>query len=197
MPEQKPLIVMRSGPIPGSSFYLEKTEVTLGRDLANDIPVPDQEISRRHARFVTRTDGVYIEDLGSTNGTILNGVRISSPQRLNNGDLITLAEATVMSFEWPDQAKTPTYSAYPEAESIPEPAPAAPQVVYQPAQKPVPQQPLAPEPTPELKPRTPWYSNFFILLLIAIIIIMVIVIFMPTSWWCFFSANRIPGCPVN
>ena len=32
---------------------------------------------------------------------------------------------------------------------------------------------------------------------IAIIIIMVIVIFMPASWWCFFSANRIPGCPVQ
>lgn len=197
MPEQKPLIVMRSGPIPGSSFYLEKPEVTLGRDLATDIPVPDQEISRRHARFVTRPDGVYIEDLGSTNGTFLNGVRISSPQRLNNGDLITLAEATVMSFEWPDQAKTPTYSAYPAAESISQPAPAAFQAAYQPAQKPIPQQRLAPAPTPELKPRAPWYSNFFILLLIAIIIIMVIVIFMPTSWWCFFSANRIPGCPIN
>ncbi len=194
MPEQKPLIVMRSGPIPGSSFYLERTEVTLGRDLSNDIPVPDQEISRRHARFLTRTDGVYIEDLGSTNGTFLNGVRISSPQRLNNGDLITLAEATVMSFEWPDQAKTPTYSAYPAAEAMP--ASAAPQAVYQPAPKPIPQQPLAPELVPEQKPVTPWYSNFFILLLIAIIIIMVIVIFMPTSWWCFFSANRIPGCPV-
>jgi len=197
MSEQKPLIVMRSGPIPGSSFYLEKTEVTLGRDLANDIPVPDQEISRRHARFLTRTDGVFIEDLGSTNGTFLNGVRISSPQRLNNGDLITMAESTVMSFEWPDQVKTPTYSAYPQAESTPEPAPQAPQQAYQPAQKPVPQQALAPEPIPELKQATPWYSNFFILLLIAIIIIMVIVIFMPTSWWCFFSANRIPGCPVN
>ena len=197
MPDQKPLIVMRSGPIPGSSFYLEKTEITLGRDLANDIPVPDQEISRRHARFVTRVDGVYIEDLGSTNGTFLNGVRISSPQRLNNGDLITLAEATVMSFEWPDQAKTPTYSAYPQAESIPAPAPAAYQAAYQPAQKPVPQQPLAPAPTPERKASTPWYSNFFVQLLIAIIIIMVIVIFMPTSWWCFFSANRIPGCPIN
>ncbi len=197
MPEQKPLIVMRSGPIPGSSFYLEKSEVTLGRDLANDIPVPDQEISRRHARFVSRADGVYIEDLGSTNGTFLNGVRLSSPQRLNNGDLITLAEATVMSFEWPDQAKTPTYSAYPAVESVPEPAPAVGQAVYQPAQKPVPQQPPAPAPTPEHKASTPWYSNFFILLLIAIIIIMVIVIFMPTSWWCFFSANRIPGCPIN
>ena len=197
MSEQKPLIVMRSGPIPGSSFYLEKTEVTLGRDLANDIPVPDQEISRRHARFLTRTDGVFIEDLGSTNGTFLNGVRISSPQRLNNGDLITMAESTVMSFEWPDQAKTPTYSAYPQAESVPEPASQAPQQAYQPSQKPVPQKAIAPELIPELKQTTPWYSNFFILLLIAIIIIMVIVIFMPTSWWCFFSANRIPGCPVN
>ena len=197
MPEQKPLIVMRSGPIPGSSFYLEKAEVTLGRDLANDIPVPDQEISRRHARFVTRPDGVYVEDLGSTNGTFLNGVRISSPQPLNNGDLITLAEATVMSFEWPDQAKTPTYSAYPPAESIPEPAPVAAQAAYEPAQKPVPQQPLAPAPTPEVKRANPWYANFFILLLIAIILIMVIVIFMPESWWCFFSGNGIDGCPVN
>ena len=197
MPEQKPLIVMRSGPIPGSSFYLEKNEVTFGRDLANDIPVPDQEISRRHARFITRADGVYVEDLGSTNGTFLNGVRISSPQPLNNGDLITLAEATVMSFEWPDQAKTPTYSAYPSDESFPEPAPAAAQAAYEPAQKPVPQQPLAPGLTPEVKRATPWYANFFILLLIAIILIMVIVIFMPTSWWCFFSANGILGCPVN
>ena len=129
--------------------------------------------------------------------SFLNGVRISSPQRLNNGDLITLAEATVMSFEWPDQAKTPTYSAYPQAESIPAPVPMAYQAAYQPAQKPIPQQPLAPAPTPEIKPRAPWYSNFFILLLIAIIIIMIIVIFMPTNWWCFFSANRIPGCPIN
>jgi len=164
MPEQKPLIVMRSGPIPGSSFYLEKTEVTLGRDLANDIPVPDQEISRRHARFVTRTDGVYVEDLGSTNGTFLNGVRISSPQRLNNGDLITLAEATVMSFEWPDQAKTPTYSAYPVAESIVQPAQVIPQAAFQPAQKPIPQQPLTPGLTPEAKyksPGTPTFSFCF------------------------------------
>lgn len=197
MPEQKPLIVMRSGPIPGSSFYLEKSEVTLGRDLANDIPVPDQEISRRHARFLIRPDGVYIEDLGSTNGTFLNGIRLNSPQRLTNGDLITLAEATVIQFEWPDQQKIPTYSAYPSAEAMVDPTPAAPRAAYQPTQKPIPQQPLADEPTPEAAPRKPWYTNFFILLLIVIILVMLIVLFMPTSWWCFFSANGIPGCPVN
>ena len=98
MPEQKPLIVMRSGPIPGSSFYLEKTEVTLGRDLANDIPVPDQEISRRHARFVVRTDGVYIEDLGSTNGTFVNNQRISAPTLFGVGDVLRIGR-TLMSVE--------------------------------------------------------------------------------------------------
>ena len=63
MAETKPQIVMRSGPIPGSSYYLEKAEVTLGRDLSNDIPVPDAEISRRHARFIVKPDCVFIEDL--------------------------------------------------------------------------------------------------------------------------------------
>ena len=52
MAEQKFLIVMRSGPIPGSSYYIEKDEVFIGRDLTNDLPVPDPEISRRHARFL-------------------------------------------------------------------------------------------------------------------------------------------------
>jgi len=45
MAEQKFLIVMRSGPIPGSSYYIEKDEVFIGRDLTNDLPVPDPEIS--------------------------------------------------------------------------------------------------------------------------------------------------------
>ena len=105
MTDSKPQIVMRSGPIPGASYYLDKPEVSIGRDLANDIPVPDSEISRRHARFIVKVDGVYIEDLGSTNGTFLNGVRLSAPKRLANGDLVTLAENTVMSFEWEQAAQ--------------------------------------------------------------------------------------------
>lgn len=195
MAETKPQIVMRSGPIPGSSYYLDKAEVSIGRDLANDIPVPDAEISRRHARFIVKEDGVYIEDLGSTNGTFLNGVRLSAPKRLTNGDLVTLAESTVMSFEWADAetaaARTPVYAA-----PIPSPEPVQPkrEPVYQAVQAPVPQRELAPEPTPAPKPRKPWYLNFLVILLIILIIIGLVLVFMPASWWCFLTFNRLPGC---
>ena len=195
MAETKPQIVMRSGPIPGSSYYLEKAEVTLGRDLSNDIPVPDAEISRRHARFIVKPDGVYIEDLGSTNGTFLNGVRLSSPKRLTHGDLVTLAESTVMSFEWEGAREaagyTPTYHAEPPR---PEPVQPRPEPVYQTVEPPVPQRMLAPEPIPAAKPRKPWYMNFFLVLLIILIIIGLVLTFMPASWWCFLTFNRLPGC---
>ncbi|MGB5986414.1 MAG: FHA domain-containing protein, partial [Desulfobacterales bacterium] len=82
-------LTMRSGPVPGKTFLLEKEESMVGRDLANDITITDPEVSRRHARFLMRDDNVFIEDLGSTNGTFLNGERISSPQQLRKGDVIT------------------------------------------------------------------------------------------------------------
>ncbi|MCK9245328.1 MAG: FHA domain-containing protein [Anaerolineaceae bacterium] len=195
MAETKPQIVMRSGPIPGSSYYLDKPEVSVGRDKSNDIPVPDAEISRRHARFIVKPDGVYIEDLGSTNGTFLNGVRLSAPKRLVNGDLVTLAESTVMSFEWEGAleaaAYTPTYGTpAPQPETIaPKPEP-----VYEAVEPPVPQRPLARESSPEPKPRKPWYMNFLVILLIIVIIIGLVLTFMPASWWCFLSFNRLPGC---
>ena len=195
MAETKPQIVMRSGPIPGSSYYLDKPEVSMGRDLANDIPVPDAEISRRHARFIVKPDGVYIEDLGSTNGTFLNGVRLSAPKRLSNGDLVTLAESTVMSFEWEDAqqaaAYTPTYGA---PATQPEPVQPKREPVYQNVAAPTPQRPLAPEPTSVRKTKKPWYLNFLVILLVILIIIGLVLTFMPASWWCFLSFNRLPGC---
>jgi len=195
MAEQKFLIVMRSGPIPGSSYFIEKDEVFLGRDLTNDLPVPDPEISRRHARFLRRGDAIYIEDLGSTNGTFLNGVRISSPQRLNNGDLITLAEATVMSFEWQGSVQAAAYTpTYGTPAPQPEPVKSKSEPVYQSVQAPTPQRSLAPEPTPTKKTRKPWYLNFLVVLLIILIIIALVLTFMPASWWCFLSFNRLPGC---
>ena len=195
MAETKPKIVMRSGPIVGSSFYIDKAEVSIGRDNSSDIAVLDPEISRRHARFIVKTDGVYIEDLGSTNGTFLNGVRLSAPKRLANGDLITLAENTAMSFEW-EQApvyaqQVPTYSAHSVVEEAEQ---TKPEPVYQSVEQPRPQRPLAPQPSRDDKPRRPWFANCLIIALVIIVIIALVLTFMPASWWCFLTFNRLPGC---
>jgi pSer/pThr/pTyr-binding forkhead associated (FHA) protein len=99
----------------------------------------DDEISRAHARVSMDSRGLCaIEDLGSTNGTFLNGLRISSPQMLSEGDTIeiggtTLVVRQVPELTTPGAAGTgrpqPTVSAgvmRPTAPAPPEPAPAAP-----------------------------------------------------------------------
>jgi len=198
MAEQKFLIVMRSGPIPGSSYYIEKDEVFIGRDLTNDLPVPDPEISRRHARFLRRGDAIYIEDLGSTNGTFLNGSRIAGPQQLTDGDLITLAENTVMSFEVKGAATEPLRVSAAKSEPglyTPEAAPT--HTAYQPVSAPVPQQPIAPAPTPvRAKKRMGWCLIVLLVLLALLLLVGVVLVFMPASWWCALTFNQLPGCPI-
>ena len=62
MAEQKFLITMRSGPIPGSSYYIEKDEVYLGRDLSNDLPSPIRKSPAGMRAF-------YVNPMGSTSKT--------------------------------------------------------------------------------------------------------------------------------
>ena len=66
-------LIVKTGPNPGTAFDLTKEVTLVGRDVTNDITVGDSEISRQHARL-TRTPGGYVmEDLGSTNGSYVNG----------------------------------------------------------------------------------------------------------------------------
>ena len=164
MPVQTYRITMRSGPTPGKSFPLESEEMFLGRDLSNAIAIPDPEVSRRHARFVVRPEGVMIEDQGSTNGTFINGVRLSVPQALKNGDVITFGESIVVVFETiafdPDAtvvagqtqlASEPMQKLEPEVPSWPAPPP--PVRPVQPVAQPRPvQAPVAAAPVPQSPP---------------------------------------------
>ena len=52
----------------------------------------DEYASARHARFEPRQDGVWVQDLGSTNGTYLNGMRLEHPRRLTQGDIVRVGE---------------------------------------------------------------------------------------------------------
>jgi len=203
MPIVTSTLVMRSGPIPGSSYILDKPEVVLGRELNNDVPVPDPEISRRHARFITRANDVYIEDLGSTNGTFLNGVRVKAPTLLHSGDLITLAESTVFVFE--QRGAEPIYTQAPYiAPVVEEPqtyqtyVPEQPAMQYQPVHAPVPSAPPSPAPEVVHEPKKMgWCSIILIILLISLILIILVLVLMPASWWCTLTFNALSGCPLK
>jgi pSer/pThr/pTyr-binding forkhead associated (FHA) protein len=65
--------------------------MTIGRDAAQAIAlVNDMGVSRTHAQIIRQGDQTLIEDLGSTNGTYVNGVRISAPTPIKPGDTLQL-----------------------------------------------------------------------------------------------------------
>ena len=77
----------------GVDFDLDSTQFTIGRGGQNDIVIQsDEYASARHARFEPRQDGVWVQDLGSTNGTYLNGMRLEHPRRLTQGDIVRVGE---------------------------------------------------------------------------------------------------------
>jgi S-DNA-T family DNA segregation ATPase FtsK/SpoIIIE len=69
--------------------------VLVGRALTADVRIDDPAVSRLHARIEMRDDGVYVEDLGSRNGTTVNGV-LSEGQRLAAGDELGIGAASII-----------------------------------------------------------------------------------------------------
>lgn len=92
-------LVVRTGPNPGMAFDLTKEVTLLGRDVTNDIALGDAEVSRQHARLTRTPGGVVVEDLGSTNGTFINGERLVAPRVLSAGDLLGFGETVTLGFE--------------------------------------------------------------------------------------------------
>jgi predicted component of type VI protein secretion system len=92
-------LVMRRGPTPGTVFELSKSDMTIGRDLGNDYVINDVEISRKHLRLLLQGENYIIEDLGSTNGSFVNGQRLTGSHVLIPGDLISLGEHVTLVVE--------------------------------------------------------------------------------------------------
>jgi hypothetical protein len=83
----------------GEMFTLDSHPLTVGRGSGNDVALSaDEYASTRHARFEPRRDGVWIEDIGSTNGTFVNGIRLTRERRLTAGDVVRVGE-TDLRFE--------------------------------------------------------------------------------------------------
>jgi diguanylate cyclase (GGDEF)-like protein len=81
-------LVQIHGPELGKKYVLEEVDLTIGRDENNSIVVDLDNVSRRHARISSKQGRMFVEDLGSTNGTYLNDQEVLSPQPLRSGDLV-------------------------------------------------------------------------------------------------------------
>lgn len=91
------MLFAEAGPLNGQQWVV-RGELLIGRDTGADIVVPDRQISRHHARVSNTDRGCLIVDLGSKNGTHVNGSGVQGSVLLNDGDVIQIALAQKFVF---------------------------------------------------------------------------------------------------
>jgi hypothetical protein len=155
-------LVMHVGPNPGKVYELSQDEVTIGRDIGNTIVINDPEVSRRHARLTAQAGGYVLEDLGSTNGTFVDGQRLMGPHMLRPGETIMLGEKINLGYEAVGYDPNATLVGASVGQPAPPPSrdtyriPPSEQNVYAPP----PQQAPYPESPPPPIPRTEVVSDY-------------------------------------
>jgi pSer/pThr/pTyr-binding forkhead associated (FHA) protein len=87
-------------------------QLTIGRNNENDLIIPSNAVSRRHAAIAQRAGRWYVEDRGSYNGTFLNGTRVNpgTPMPLRHADRIEIGGEAIL-FSWPAQLRDPESTA--------------------------------------------------------------------------------------
>ena len=88
------LVVIKSPALEeDDELLLDSAALLVGRGSGNDVNLArDEYASSNHARVEPRRDGVWVEDVGSTNGTYLNGIRLTNAKRLTPGDILRVGE---------------------------------------------------------------------------------------------------------
>lgn len=94
-------LILEEGTNPPREFELTRPEIIIGRDPNVDLTIPSPAVSRRHARLIRQGEGYLLEDLGSSNGTYLNGERLLEQRELKTGDQIRFGQAVTIMYEAP------------------------------------------------------------------------------------------------
>jgi hypothetical protein len=93
------MLVLQRGSEAGRVWVLDRTQpITIGRNEDCDVVLPDRQVSRYHARVLWQGDRFVVEDLGSKNGTHVNGQEATAPIELQDGDEIQIALRFKMAF---------------------------------------------------------------------------------------------------
>jgi two-component system cell cycle response regulator len=95
-------LIVLAGNSVGQMFKIPGGEAVIGRGRTAEVRLFDEGVSREHARI--RTDGIrlYVEDLGSRNGTFCNGKKVDAPVPLGDGDKIQVGRTTILKFTYHD-----------------------------------------------------------------------------------------------
>lgn len=181
-------LVMNQGPQPGQTFTLDQDIITLGRDPNSDIVINDPQVSRQHARIRRQGNAMVIEDTGSTNGTFVNGVRLTGPHTLAQDNVIGLGDVVTLTYHGESIATTEPLAGRATIsleQSNYEPQPTPPPAYAPP---PSPAYTAAPPPTvqpvQEKKRRTGlWIGCGCLVLLLACIAVGLFLWYAPTSFW--------------
>jgi pSer/pThr/pTyr-binding forkhead associated (FHA) protein len=94
--ERRPVLVVFYPGRTISRIDLERLPLTFGRGDEADVQYDDPRLSRQHFRIRATSSGYLVEDLGSSNGTFLNGVQVTAAVPLHDGDQITVHDITFM-----------------------------------------------------------------------------------------------------
>ncbi len=95
-------LIVLAGDGVGQMYRVEASETLIGRTATANIRVNDDGVSRRHARLVQRGSDVFIEDLKSANGTMVNEEPVEEARALHDGDKIRIGSTTILKFTYHD-----------------------------------------------------------------------------------------------
>jgi diguanylate cyclase (GGDEF)-like protein len=99
------VLVVLSGSHSGALYILDQRETAIGRARTNQVWLTDEGLSRVHCRIVRREDGYFLEDARSTNGTICQGLPVTAPRPLQDGDRIAIGRSTLLRFSLQDDVE--------------------------------------------------------------------------------------------
>ena len=95
---EQPVLVMREGQLSGQRWTIDTDEFVIGRGAECNIVLPERQVSREHVRITHDASGYTLHDLGSKNGTHLNGKQIQGSVPLQDGDELSIALAVKLVF---------------------------------------------------------------------------------------------------
>ncbi|MBI1880195.1 MAG: FHA domain-containing protein [Chloroflexi bacterium] len=170
-------LVVHAGPLAGKGYPITGNTLTFGRGSDNDIILDDSQVSRNHARLTRQADEVIIEDLGSTNGTLVNGKPIVGQHTLQPADVISIGSSVfgVKGFAAPNTIGVTQISMEKRAYPLPvAPSPPAPPRVSSPP---------PPRPTPVARPAESSGLNMLVISGIIVLILVVVVIAGVTAYF--------------